>query len=305
MENLPFSKALKKIKNKWGSRVFEVLYNKMGKFYMEDYPELKGSEFSRIYPTLICHNIEIVRYDRVENFVYLKKDALYFCTTPDYPWIVREIFALHIYFIHPKHLTASSYVVLDIGMNRGYASIYFAAQPWCKIVYGFELNEFTFKLAEENSALNFELKDKIKLFNFGLGSQDENMKCYYLPHRDGICTTSYEFLQNYAPEELDRVVEKEIAIKQASSVIKKIMSEWPEGEKVVLKIDVEGAEYNILEDIIQNYPEFLTQVDIIIGEAHMGLEPLVESLSPFGFQDVAIKNYNPKTTDFLFVKKKD
>jgi FkbM family methyltransferase len=304
MQNLPFSKSIAKIKNQWSSRVFEALYRRMGKFYIEDYPELDGTEFSRIYPTLVCHNIEIVRYDRVENFVYLKKDALYFCTTPDYPWIVREIFAQHIYFIHPKFLTSGQYVVFDIGMNRGYASIYFAAQPWCKTVYGFELNEFTFRLAEQNTVLNYELKDKIKLFNFGLGGEDEQMKCYYLPHRDGICTTSYEFLQSYAPEELDRVIEKEITVKRTSAVIESIRSQWPAMEKVILKIDVEGAEYAILADIIQNCPTFLEQVEVIIGEAHMGLEPLAKALRPFGFEEVPTKNYNPKTTDFLFVKTK-
>jgi FkbM family methyltransferase len=302
MRNLPFGKSVASIKNKWSSRVFEALYRRMGKFYIEDYPELENTEFSRIYPTLLCHNIEIVRYDRAENFVYLKKDALYFFTTPDYPWIVREIFAQHIYFIHPKYLKHTQYVVFDFGMNRGYASIYFASQPWCKAVYGFELNEYTFALAEQNTMLNFGLRDKISLFNFGLGKQDEFLKCYYLPHRDGICTTSYDFLQSYAPEELDRVIEKEIAIKKTSTVIENIASGWPAAEKVILKIDVEGAEYDILEDLIKEYPAFLAQVEIIIGEAHMGLEQLIKALAPFGFEEVSIKNYNPKTTDFLFVK---
>jgi FkbM family methyltransferase len=305
MENISLSKSLSHIKNKWINRIFDALYRRMGRFYIEDYPELEGTEFSRIYPTLVCHNIEIVRYDRAENFIYLKKDALYFFTTPEYPWIVREIFAQHIYFIHPKYLLQKEYVVFDIGMNRGYASIYFASQPWCKAVYGFELNEFTFKLAEQNTTLNYNLRDKIKLFNFGLGKQYAQLKCYYLPHRDGICTTSYEFLKSYAPEEMHRVIEKEITIKKTSTILESIVATWPAKENVILKIDVEGAEYDILGDIIQNYPEFLSQVEVIIGEAHLGLEPLTKSLAPFGFEEVATKNYNPKTTDFLFIRKQN
>ena len=215
---------------------------------------------------------------------------------------MREIFAQHIYFIHPKYLKASSYLVLDFGMNRGYAALYFASQPWCNAVHGFELNELTFNLAEENVALNPALKDKIHIHNFGLGKQDEQLKCFYLPDRDGICTTSSDFLKSYAPEEINRVVEKEITIKKTSSTIKALIQDLAPDTRIVLKIDVEGAEYDILEDLVENYPAFFDQVTLIIGEAHLGLEPITNMLSPLGYTNVCEKNYNPKTEDFLFVK---
>ncbi len=297
-----FPKTIAKIKGRISRRIFEALYNRMGRFYIEDYPELAGTAFSRIYPTLLCHNIEMLDYDPAAQQVYLQKGTLCFSTTPDYPWIVREIFAQHIYFIHPKYLIEPEYTVFDFGMNRGYASLYFASQSWCNGVYGFELNEFTFELAKQNVALNPAIKDKIQLYNFGLGDKDEQHKCYYLPHRDGICTTSFEFLKGYAPEELDRVVEKELTIKKTSTVLRDLLGRMPLAQKIVWKIDVEGAEYDILNDVIQDFPEFMERVDLIIGEAHMGLEPIATALMPFGFKDRSKKNYNAKTTDFLFVR---
>ncbi len=187
-------------------------------------------------------------------------------------------------------------------MNRGYASLYFASQPWCKAVYGFELNEYTYALAQENVALNPNLEGNIYLYNFGLGNKDEQITCYYLPHRDGICTTSYEFLKNYAPEELDRVIQKDILIRKASNVMQELLKAIDPLSRIALKIDVEGAEYDILENLSNEYPEFLERVDLIIGEAHFGMERINITLEPFGFKDVSHKNYNPKTADFLFAK---
>lgn len=297
-----FPITIAKIKARISKRIFDALYHRMGSFYIEDYPELAGTAFSRIYPTLVCHNIELVDYDHSAKQIYLQKGPLCFMTTPDYPWIVREVFAQHIYFIHPKYLSQPEYVVLDFGMNRAYASLYFASQTWCSAVYGFELNEFTFGLAKQNVTLNPSLKAKIHLYNFGLGNKDEQQKCYYLPHRDGICTTSFEFLKGYAPEELDRVVEKELTIRKTSTVLKDLILRIPAEQKIILKIDVEGAEYDILKDVIQDFPDFLERVELIIGEAHMGLEPIATALKPFGFVDSSKKNYNAKTTDFLFIR---
>jgi FkbM family methyltransferase len=295
-------KRIMSIKSRLSSWLFNVLYKRIGRFYIEDYPELNGTAFSKIYPTLLCHNIEILTFNKAENQVYLQKGPICFSTSPEYPWIAREVFAQHIYFINPRYLKATKYVVFDIGMNRGYASLYFATQSWCMAVHGFEPNELTFKQAMGNVDLNPALKDKINLYNVGLGNKDEQLKCYYLPHRDGICTTSFEFLKDYAPEEVDQVIEKEITIKKTSTVLQRLVEDLPANVGIILKIDVEGAEYDILQDLIKDYPELLKRVEIIIGEAHLGLEPINKTLDPFGFVNVSQKNYNPKTQDFLFMR---
>ena len=146
------------------------------------------------------------------------------------------------------------------------------------------------------------LQTKMTLHNYGLGNKDEQLDCYYLPHRDGICTTSYDFLKDYAPEELDKVVKKPINIRKTSSELRSILEATSSTQRIVLKIDVEGAEYDILDDLIAEYPGFLDRVDVIIGEAHMGMDRILQALTPFGFHDLSQKNYNPKTNDFLFIR---
>lgn len=301
MRNFKWLGISSRIKNIFVDKILSIQSRKMSANYTENYTGLQNSAFSNLYPTLLNHNIEIVDFDKSENYIYLKKDNLYFITTPDYPWIIREVFCHHIYFINPKFLKYEEYTVFDIGMNRGYATLYFANQPWCKKVYGFELNEHTFEIAARNVELNLSLKEKISIFNYGLGNKDENLKSYYLPHRDGICTTSLEFLKGYAPAELERVVEMECYIKKASTTLKEII-EKNSIKNIIVKIDVEGAEYDIINDLIKEYPDFFNKVSLIIGEAHLGLDPLTKALNPFNFKEFSEKKFNSQTQDFLFSK---
>ena len=57
----------------------------------------------------------------------------------------------------------------------------------------------------------------------------------------------------------------------------------------VLKIDVEGAEYDIFADLHEH--GLLKEFDLIIGEYHKGLEPLLEYLSDFNrsYKEASIK----------------
>lgn len=68
--------------------------------------------------------------------------------------------------------TNKAYMVLDMGANRGYASLYFAMQKWCKKVFAFELFPQTAQQAQENLALNPTLESKITLHKYGLGSKE-------------------------------------------------------------------------------------------------------------------------------------
>jgi FkbM family methyltransferase len=285
-----YTKVLKKVSNK----VIQINY-------LKEWPQLHNSDFAKRASLWFNHNIEIINYDASEKLIYLKKENLKFLTTPDYSFIINEIFCKHLYFIKPCYLKAGEFTVFDVGMNRGYATLYFADQSWCKNVYGFELNQNTFEMAEKNLSLNFCFQNKVQLFNFGLGDKDDTIKMYYLPYRDGICTTSKEFLSSYAPEEAGNVLEIDAAIKRTSTIFREIV-ERDNINNIVLKIDVEGAEYAILRDLSETYPSFFDKVSVIIGEAHLGMKELITRLQPFGFKQISTKSLNPKTQDFLFVK---
>lgn len=95
----------------------------------------------------------------------------------NYPWIANEIFTEKIYNF-PKSIYAllfdnhQQYFVLDMGANRGYASLYFAMQKWCKKIFAFELFPQTCKQTRQNFALNPTLESKIMLYEYGLGGKE-------------------------------------------------------------------------------------------------------------------------------------
>ncbi|MBQ1655215.1 MAG: FkbM family methyltransferase, partial [Bacteroidales bacterium] len=71
------------------------------------------------------------------------------------------------------------------------------------------------------------------------------------------------------------------------------------GLRKILKIDVEGAEYGIFEDLCKTGQ--IKQFDLITGEAHNGIEPIRMKLEANGFTMEHIGG-SGKCKDFLFVK---
>ena len=92
----------------------------------------------------------------------------------------------------------------------------------------------------------------------------------------------------------------DVDIVKSSSFLIKIINDHNITNRIILKIDVEGAEYDIFENLI-NDSNILDQIDIIIGESHMGLQPIIDFLEPKGFY-LEKKGGKGKTQDFLFVK---
>lgn len=193
-----------------------------------------------------------------------------------YPWIFKEIFGkAQIYNNVIKYIKNNRYVVIDIGGNRGYAALYFASQPWCDSVEVFELMKENCEKISENITYN---DFNIHLHSFGLGDQDEEVEAYYFADRDGISSRYKSFLTNYAPDmELDdnKVM---VNVRKASMILSQLLETYPSDTKFIIKIDVEGAEYAIINDLITNAKELFCKIDIVIGEAHMGIKQLDDML---------------------------
>lgn len=73
-------------------------------------------------------------------------------------------------------------------------------------------------------------------------------------------------------------------------------------EHIIIKIDVEGAEYDILQELSDNYSNFFKKVDYIIGDAHMGLERLSHILCKFGFKLVDSYYTDDAVAPFLYMR---
>ena len=64
----------------------------------------------------------------------------------------------------------------------------------------------------------------------------------------------------------DKVETKLVEVRRASEVIEHIIERANIQSKIVLKIDTEGSEYKIIDDLIQS--NTINKVDLILGEGH-------------------------------------
>lgn len=227
--------------------------------------------YNRLFRNLHRKGVaEIVYYSTEQDRLYLKTKDSIIVSTDNYYSIFLEIFVNQIYILPPQILERE-FVVFDVGMNRGYASLYFANKENCKQVYGFELVEDTYLWAIDNFSLNPRLKQKIISFNFGLWNEDKEL-FFETDGIDGHSQISEDLCDN--THTLPRAV-----VKKSSLVFSDILKQLDTNMLRVLKIDVEGAEYTIFEDLFIN--NLLDEFDIVIGEYHDGIEKVKKYFSDF------------------------
>ena len=164
------------------------------------------------------------------------------------------------------------YIVLDIGLNIGIASLYFANNPKVAHVYGFEPFPETFMQAQVNLTNNPALAAKVTPFNFGLGTENKEVAVHYNKDLPGSMSTIHD---RFAEGELQQV-----SIKSVSEVLEPIFNRH--AEKVLCKMDCEGAELEILPALEAS--GLLRRIDALIMEWHYARPTaLVDILERNGF----------------------
>ena len=219
--------------------------------------------------------------------------------------VIPEIFMYRCYELE-KYIKLKEYIVIDAGMNRGYASLYFAKDQHCKHVYGFEPCKKPYKIALEQFDLNAALKNKITPLDYGLSDKDEETNIFYYSDCDYDSTILEAFKKDREINEVHTVIEEKVQLKNSNNEINKILSK---NEKYnydyVLKIDIEGAEFKIIPQLYNS--GLLSKFKVIIGELHKikGMEKaenLFSYLFNSGFIPIFIEN-RPGTIMFLFIRK--
>lgn len=213
------------------------------------------------------NDIRFLRYDSTSHRIILTKDGVLFATDA-YFYVLLELFASEEYQAL-RGLTDRPFVIYDLGMNRGYASLWFANHPLCREVHGFELVEETYQFALDNFALNPRLAPKITAHCLGLGRENKTASLLYETATDGVSTIMPEFYRSYwTAQRKQRCLRRDVQIRKASEVFASLPV-CQDGMMRILKIDVEGAEYDILEDLTASGQ---LNFDVIVAEAHLGLE---------------------------------
>jgi len=152
------------------------------------------------------------------------------------------------YWIPPE---VNPQVILDIGGNIGTTSVYYGHMfPNAKI-YSFEPVPDNYEILQKNIA---EFPN-ITGYNVALGKEDTKAKIYTYSDNDN--TGGYSLYDL----EVDKDKYQEITIKKTDSYLKEIGV----GQVDLIKIDTEGAEYDILTSM---NPDMLSKVRWIIGELH-------------------------------------
>jgi FkbM family methyltransferase len=154
----------------------------------------------------------------------------------------------HVLFESLKdHLSQKELVIWDIGAHFGYNSLVFAkiTSPDARIL-SFEPNLANIERFRENLDSNKELSDKITLHNYALSDADEQAFFYFSDSiDDSVSSGSYlgSVLPPLGPETYAAFQSTSLFVRSADSLI--------ENEKLpsphIIKIDVEGAEFEVLK----------------------------------------------------------
>jgi FkbM family methyltransferase len=166
-------------------------------------------------------------------------------------------------------------VVIDIGMNRAVASLFFAAKDNVKRIYAFEPFEPTLALAKKNLDLNPELNKKIRTFACGLGKEDTTLQIpYSLTVSDFMSTTHPVSVKQNAQTEA-------VTVKDAAQMLAPIFEE-NKHNRIIIKCDCEGAEFEILERLDEE--QLIEKIDVVLMEYHFRKpDSLVQILTEHGF----------------------
>ncbi len=200
--------------------------------------------------------------------------------TPEELFLLHEIIAGGVYNVVSGRQGG---VVLDIGMNVGFASLYFAAQPWVEAVWSYEPVPETYARALRNFARNPALAAKIVPHDFGLSDAAGKLTFDYCSQwraAVGISGLGPEFRRTHGIAESD-ISRVSVDVRDICSVIKDVRARYRQAQ-VIVKIDCEGAEYAIIAAL--RSAGLLRQVDAFLIEWHQhGPRELEQALTSAGF----------------------
>lgn len=159
-------------------------------------------------------------------------------------FILSEVFLEGAYnLISP---TQKKIALIDVGMNVGITTLFFASKENVDKVFSFEPFQPTFSMALQNIQLNKAYAGKINANNFGLAKDDADINVSYSPKEKGrMGTNGLPKSEGYVAANVSSQL---MHLKSAGGEFLKI-KEQVQDHFVVCKIDTEGAEYEIIDSL--------------------------------------------------------
>ncbi|WP_316759870.1 FkbM family methyltransferase [Pedobacter aquatilis] len=224
-------------------------------------------------------------FNKEKKLVIEIQNLSYNVQTYEELFILSEIFNQGVYNIALNE----NFILFDIGMNVAMTSLFLASRSNCIEVNAFEPFTKTYDQALYNISLNPNIKDKININNFGLGNGNYSITVTY------DATIKGNMGINGVPKHLENKktsTDEIIEIKDAFTILNGIITNLGNtSTKRILKIDCEGAEYEIFDSLRNS--NLLSGFDILMIEWHYkGPETIVEDLNNAGFKHFSFNEKN-------------
>jgi len=198
------------------------------------------------------HALAGVRGKPLEKFRWRGRDIVYRPATSDplamYQVLLRRGGKAEYYLplaLEPK-------VILDIGSNIGTSILFFHQQFPAAKIYGFEPHPETFRVLQKNVGSI----PSVQVFNYGLGAADEKISVTF----DGADFSRF-MIKPGNTKWPGPVSTTECEVKHAGAVMKDLGVTQAD----LIKIDCEGAEYDVLSSLPRT---LLEHCKWITGEMH-------------------------------------
>jgi FkbM family methyltransferase len=153
-------------------------------------------------------------------------------------------------------------IVIDCGAHIGQETVFFGRLG--ATVYAFEPGSFAFKKLQENLA-KYSLNNNCYIYNAAVGTTNTKAKLFLKKQNEQFPES--ETISTYSSSLISEKVNVDLANFEEVNVIDIVEFINGIGKKVkLLKMDVEGSEYDILKKIIDT--KIYEQIDYIAVETH-------------------------------------
>jgi FkbM family methyltransferase len=190
---------------------------------------------------------------------FTKKIFKYDVSFVDYPQIITLFEEIFIEQVYRFTTTTENPVIIDCGSNIGLSIIYFKSISQSCTIYGFEPHKETFDLLK----INVNKLQNVHVFNVALSNYQGDADLYSSPARKLNMTLQKGFGTS------ENTTTEQVAIDLLSNYISKHIN--------LIKIDVEGSETDIIQELISSGK--ILYVSQLIVEHHSAF--LADSLDGF------------------------
>ena len=202
--------------------------------------------------------------------------------------IVKAIFLQQVYSFSPlaqkalENSCKNRVTIIDVGANIGVSTAYFRSKYPCINIISIEASPRNFMLLKNNIAINNFLK--VELINSFIGRKTGKINFYH-----NISSPGGSFGEGFKRKGTSELQKFVVSQQRLSDIVRNL-------QNIIIKIDVEGAEFEILDDLassknINQVIEIIAEVSIFTQQNFNALNSILKKFNTLGFEPRFISDY--------------